>query len=249
MKEKSINSVDADEIERFSRIADEWWDVKGKFKPLHRIAPLRIGYIKEQLCAHYGRDPHAEKPLEGLSLLDIGCGGGLISEPMARLGARVTGIDASEKNIAVASLHAEKQGLSIDYRVGSPEQLSADEAQFDAVLALEIVEHVSDIPAFVYACTQLVASGGMMVWSTINRTPKSYALAIIGAEYVLRWLPKGTHQWNKFVKPSELGTQLQQEGMTLHHMTGMVMNPLNFEWRLTERDLSVNYLLSVKKAV
>lgn len=251
MKEKTTqtcaNTIDSEEIERFSRIADEWWDTEGKFKPLHRISPVRIDYIKEKVSEHYGKDISAEAPLSRLKLLDIGCGGGLVAEPMARLGAQVTAVDASEKNIKVASLHAQQAGLEIDYRATSPEAMGDDAESFDVVLALEIVEHVSDIPAFVQACSRLVKPGGMMVWSTINRTPKSYALAIVGAEYVLRWLPVGTHQWQKFVRPSELGVQLQAQGLTLSHMTGMVMNPLTFQWRLNEKDVSVNYLLCAHK--
>jgi len=237
MKEKSGSTVDADEIERFSRIADEWWDERGKFKPLHRINPVRIGYILEQAG-----------PLEGLRLLDIGCGGGLIAEPMARLGASVTAIDASEKNIKVASLHAERGGLTIDYRCTTAEDLLATGAPFDVVLSLEIVEHVADVEAFVAAACGLVKPGGLMIWSTLNRTAKSYALAIVGAEYVLRWLPRGTHTWSKFLKPSELCTQLRRNDMELVDMTGMVMNPLTFKWELNARDVSVNYLLAARKS-
>lgn len=247
MKAKTINTVDADEVERFSRIAEEWWDFNGKFKPLHRINPLRIGYIRDQAAAHFGHEAEQNKPLEGLSLLDIGCGGGLICEPMRRLGAEVTGIDASEKNIAVAGLHARQGGLDIHYRATTAEALGEEGKQFDVVLALEIVEHVADVAGFVLAAAALVKPGGLMVWSTMNRTPKAYALAILGAEYVLRWLPKGTHDWQKFLKPSELAGHLRQNGIAVTHMTGMVMNPLNFSWRLEEKDLSVNYLLVGEK--
>lgn len=273
MEEKTTSTIDNEEIERFSRIADEWWNPVGKFKPLHRINPLRIGYIKEQIL-HKLRVTSYEKlsppiesnsqlathnsPLKGIRLLDIGCGGGLISEPMARLGAQVTGIDASEKNIRVASLHAERSGLAIDYRCATAENLLADIHQspppnpqsplFDVVLALEIVEHVASIPAFVQAASGLVKPGGLMIWSSLNRTAKSFALAIVGAEYVLRWLPRGTHSWNKFIKPSELCTHLRHEGMEVLEMTGMVMNPLTFTWELTPKDLSVNYLLAALKS-
>lgn len=242
-----MQTVDQEEIARFSRIADEWWDSEGKFKPLHRINPLRIGFIKQQICMHFAREATANEPLAGLRLLDIGCGGGLIAEPMCRMGAHVTGIDASEKNIRVASLHAEQSGLSIDYRVSSAEALAAQGTLFDVVLALEIIEHVADVEAFISACCQLARPGGLVVFSTLNRTPKAFALAIVGAEYVLRWLPRGTHQWAKFVKPSELSAGLRKERMHISSLTGMVMNPLNFEWRLTPDDLSVNYLLVASK--
>jgi 2-polyprenyl-6-hydroxyphenyl methylase/3-demethylubiquinone-9 3-methyltransferase len=240
MKEKSNSTVDAEDVERFSRIAHEWWNPTGKFKPLHKINPLRIKYIRDQIVAHYGR-------LSGVSLLDIGCGGGLICEPMARLGATVTGIDASEKNIAVAKLHAEQAGLAIDYRCIAAENLLQTGVQFDIVLALEIVEHVADVEAFVTAACSLLKPGGLMVWSTMNRTAKSYALAIIGAEYILRWLPRGTHNWKQFLRPSELCAALRHNGMTVQDMTGMVMNPLNGIWRLDDRDLSVNYLIVCKR--
>ena len=258
------STIDPEEIERFSRIASEWWNEKGKFKPLHRINPLRIEYILGQVA-----NKKATLPLTDLTLLDIGCGGGLICEPMARLGAQVTGIDASEKNIKVASLHAQQNGLEIDYRCTSAEALvsgvgcrvsdkekstssdtrhpTPDTASYDIILALEIIEHVADIPAFVTACCNLLKPGGLMIWSTINRTPKSYALAILGAEYVLRWVPIGTHTWKKFVKPSELHTQLRHNGLTVTDITGMTMNPLNFKWQLNKNDLSVNYLLTARK--
>ncbi len=241
--QNTATTIDPDEIERFSRIASQWWDVHGKFKPLHVINPIRIGYIREQVTKHFGIAPDAPAPFSTLSLLDIGCGGGLISEPMARLGATVTGIDASEKNIKVASLHAQQSALDIDYRATSAEALGESGVRYDVVLALEIIEHVADIPAFVAACCKLLKPNGLMVWSTINRTPKSYALAIVGAEYVLRWLPRGTHTWAKFVKPSELHEQLRKNGLGVTDMTGMTMNPLNFKWKLTKNDLSVNYLL------
>ncbi len=221
-------TVDPEEIARFSAIADEWWDPQGKFAPLHRINPLRIEWIKSQL---------------GMvaTLLDIGCGGGLIAEPLARVGFQVTAIDASEKNIRVAALHAEKSGLAIDYRCTTAEAM---DGQFDVVLALEIIEHVADIPAFVAATCKLIKPGGRIFMSTINRTAKSYALAIIGAEYVLRWLPKGTHTWSKFVRPHELVRELEKHGVVVDDMRGMVMNPLTFKWRWDTNDLSVNYALS-----
>lgn len=224
----AANTIDPEEIARFSAVADEWWDTKGKFAPLHRINPLRLGWIKD-----FGQP-------EGKNLLDIGCGGGLICEPMARLGANVTGIDASEKNIRVAQLHAEKMGLKIDYRCTSAEAM---DGQYDIVTALEIVEHVADIPAFIKATCDLLKPGGKIFYSTINRTAKSYALAIVGAEYVLRWVPKGTHTWNKFVKPHELVRELEKNHIDITDMRGMVMNPFTFEWRWDPHDLSVNYAL------
>lgn len=243
----NATTVDSEDVARFSRIAEEWWDEKGKFRPLHRINPLRIGYIREQVCRHFGRDGDNIKALSGLKLMDIGCGGGLLCEPFTRMGASVTGIDASDKNISVARLHADRTGLDIDYRCTTPENLeqAADHAgQYDIVLALEVVEHVADVPLFLHACTRLVKPGGLLFMSTLNRTLKSYGLAIIGAEYVLRWLPRGTHDWHKFLKPSELCEGLRREGMTITHMSGMAFNPLKNTWYLDEKDLSVNYLVT-----
>jgi 2-polyprenyl-6-hydroxyphenyl methylase/3-demethylubiquinone-9 3-methyltransferase len=257
-------TVDKDEIERFSRIADEWWDEHGKFRPLHQINPLRLQYIRDRVCAHYGRKSEQREALSGLTLLDIGCGGGLLCEPMTRLGAHVTGIDASDKNIKVASLHAERMGLSIDYQCTTPEMLvpsasclvpddlqstrhKALNTSFDIVLALEIVEHVADVPAFLHAVAALVKPGGILFMSTLNRTAKSYALGILGAEYVLRWLPRGTHTWKKFLKPSELCGALRKENMHIDHMTGMTFNPFGGSWSLNDNDLGVNYLLTATK--
>ena len=258
----AINTVDKDEVERFSRIADEWWDERGKFAPLHKINPLRVAYIRERIVNHLStelRVQSAEKQssqigtqhsttLKGIRLLDIGCGGGLISEPMAKLGMQVTGIDASEKNIAVARLHAEKSGIEIDYRCTTAEELVAANARYDVVLALEIIEHVADIPAFVECVCKLAKPGGLVIFSTMNRTAKAYALAIVGAEYVLRWLPRGTHTWSKFVKPSELSRHLRANNTEVKDMTGMVMNPLTMKWELRKDDVSVNYLLTATRA-
>ena len=241
-------TVDAEDVARFSAIAEEWWDENGKFKPLHRIGPVRLKYIRDRICAHYSRDSETMKSLAGLTLLDIGCGGGLMSEPLSRLGAAVTGIDASDKNIAVASLHAEKMGLTVEYKCSAPESLNPSE-KFDVVLALEIVEHVADVQEFLKACVALVKPGGLIIMSTLNRTIKSYGLAIIGAEYVLRWLPRGTHQWQKFLKPSELCAALRREGMHIDHMSGMAFNSFRNEWHLSDTDLDVNYLLSATKTV
>lgn len=236
-------TVDPEEIERFSRIAEEWWDENGKFRPLHRLGPVRLKYIRDNAMRHFGRDADEMQALSGLQVLDIGCGGGLLCEPVTRMGAKVTGIDASEKNIRVASLHAEKMGLEIDYRCASPEELNTGTA-YDIVLALEIVEHVADVPLFLKSCVSLVRPGGMLFMSTLNRTVKSYGLAIVGAEYVLRWLPRGTHQWKKFLKPSELCGGLRREGMTIENMSGMAFNPFRNEWHLSDTDLDVNYLLA-----
>jgi 2-polyprenyl-6-hydroxyphenyl methylase/3-demethylubiquinone-9 3-methyltransferase len=237
-----MSTIDPEEIERFSRIAAEWWNPHGKFKPLHVIAPLRIGYVQERILSHYGVES-----LSGLSLLDIGCGGGLIAEPMARLGASVTAIDASAKNIGVANLHAEQSGLTIDYRCTSAEQLLETGAQYDVVLSLEVIEHVANPAEFVRCCFALTKPGGVVIFSTINRTTKAFALAIVGAEYVLRWLPRGTHTFEKFIKPSEFASWIRASGGEVQHMTGMVMNPLSFEWRLDAKDVGVNYFMSAAK--
>jgi 2-polyprenyl-6-hydroxyphenyl methylase/3-demethylubiquinone-9 3-methyltransferase len=239
------STISPEEVEKFSRIAEEWWDENGKFKPLHRMNPMRIEYIRNKTCTHFGKDAAVIKPLAGLSLLDVGCGGGLLCEPFTRLGAAVTGIDASEKNIKVASLHAEKMGLKIDYRCTAAEAMSE---QYDVVLAMEIVEHVADVPTFLKAVSALVKPGGILFMSTLNRTIKSYAMAIVGAEYILRWLPRGTHDWKKFVKPAELCGGLRNEGLNIQHMTGTVFNPLNQHWSTNDRDLDVNYILTANKA-
>ncbi len=236
MKPQTNSSVDPEEVERFSRIAGEWWNPNGKFKPLHRITPLRVQWIRDMAL-----------PPTPCTLLDIGCGGGLVAEPMARLGLNVTAIDASERNIAVAKLHAEQSGLNIDYRCTTAEALVDTQARFDIVLALEIIEHVADPAAFVASCAMLVKPGGKLVFSTLNRTVKSYALAILGAEYVLRWLPVGTHTWNKFIRPSELAGWLRAANAEVTRMDGMVFTPLKNEWHWNAHDLSVNYILAAVK--
>jgi len=238
------STVDPAEVERFTRIADEWWDPAGKFAPLHQLNPVRIGYVRDRVAAHWQRNPLSGNPLDGLSLLDIGCGGGLLSEPMTRLGARVTGVDASARNIAVASLHAERQGLAVDYRQGTAEALADSVAQFDVVMALEIVEHVSDVDLFLRSCGQMVKPGGLMFLSTLNRTAKAWALAIAGAEYVLGWLPRGTHDWKKFLKPSEVARGLRAGGIETDDIVGVVYSPLSRQWSLNKGDLDVNYMLS-----
>ena len=240
------STASAEEIARFTAMADAWWDPNGKFKPLHQINPLRVGYIRDLICQHHNRDPKGAKPLDGMNMLDIGCGGGLLCEPMRRLGATVTGIDAGAGNITIASLHAEQSDLDINYCHQLPENLVKTEGAFDIVLNMEVVEHVADVDAFLQASASLVKPGGLMVLSTINRTLKAFALAKIGAEYILRWLPIGTHEWRKFVKPSELVRGLGPYGMDITDLTGMVYNPLKDTWSLSE-DLSVNYLVSAIK--
>jgi len=247
MADRAHSTVDEGEIERFSRIAEEWWDPKGKFAPLHRLNPVRLGYIRDRAAAHWRRDPLGGSPLAGLSLLDIGCGGGLLCEPMTRLGAAVTGIDAADRNIATARLHAERQGLAIDYREATAEALAAEGRQFDIVLALEIVEHVADVDLFLQSCGRLAKPGGLVFLSTLNRTAKAWALAIVGAEYVLGWLPRGTHRWSKFLRPSELAAGLRPHGMDLRELAGVAYDPLRDKWGLGA-DLDVNYLLFATKS-
>ena len=239
-------TVDDAEIAHFSAIADEWWAADGKFAPLHRLNPIRIGFIKDQVAARFDRDPKDARALAGLSLLDIGCGGGLLSEPMARLGASVVGADASAVNIGVASLHAREAGLTIDYRATTAEALAEAGERFDIVLAMEIVEHVADLDLFVRETARMVKPGGFIVFSTINRTPKAYLLAILGAEYVLRWLPRGTHSYEKFVKPAELRTALAEAGLTPAAESGVVYDPLRDRWK-TSGDLDVNYMLAATR--
>lgn len=241
-------TIDPEEVARFSAIAAQWWDPNGKFKPLHIINPLRVGYIRQQVMSHFGMAEHNQpEPFKGLRLLDIGCGGGLLSEPMARLGAEVTAIDASEKNIKTASVHAIESGLQIDYRCTTAEALAEEERHFDVVLNMEVIEHVADVALFMEKSSALLKPGGMMVLSTLNRTRKAYALAIVGAEYVLRWLPKGTHSWDKFLTPAEIMQYMQANGLTPDALMGMNMNPLTFRWSLSERDFDVNYLLVGRK--
>jgi 2-polyprenyl-6-hydroxyphenyl methylase/3-demethylubiquinone-9 3-methyltransferase len=242
----SDRTLDSEEVGRFSRIAAEWWDPNGKFRPLHQIGPPRLTFVRDQACAHYNRDAKSLRPLQGLTAVDIGCGGGLVSEPLSRMGARVTGIDPSERNIAIAKGHAEPQGLSIDYRAKRVEDLTAEGAAFDIVACLEVVEHVPDVGQFVRECAQLVKPGGLAVFSTLNRTFKAWALAIVGAEYVLGWLPRGTHQWERFITPDELKDHCAAAGLTSPNFSGIVYSPFKDEWTL-DADLDVNYLISVTK--
>lgn len=236
------SSVDASEIEKFAQQAEQWWDPEGNFRPLHRLNPARLAFIRDQLSAHYGFSGGV-KPLKGLKLLDVGCGGGLLAEPLARMGAEVTAIDAAEESVAAAKLHAEAMGLAIDYRAMTAEALLEEGASFDAVLSLEVVEHVADVPGFLETLCGLVKPGGALILSTLNRTPKSFALAIVGAEYLLRWVPRGTHDWRRFLKPSELARSLRPQGFETSALSGLVYNPLTDTWRTDDRDLDVNYLM------
>ena len=235
-------SIDAAEVEKFERMATEWWDPKGIFKPLHQMNPVRLDYAARQIAERFGRDRRAPRPFEGLRLLDIGCGGGLLSEPMARMGAQVTGADAAARNIPVARLHAERSGLSIDYRHTTAEALAATGERFDVVLNMEVIEHVADPQEYLRSIYALLKPGGLHVCSTLNRNAKSYMMAIVGAEQVMRWLPRGTHDWKKFITPDELFGMLTKAGLKPVDRMGMVFNPLAWSWSLSERDLSVNYV-------
>lgn len=240
--QSETNTVDHAEVSKFEAMANEWWDPHGKFKPLHMLNPCRLDYITTQIAGEFGRDLNAPLPFAGLRLLDIGCGGGLLSEPMARLGADVVGADAAERNIPVAQVHAERSGLDIDYRNTTAEALADQGEQFDVILNMEVVEHVADPLGYLTACRMLLKPGGLHICSTINRNPKSYAMAIFGAEVVMRWLPKGTHDWAKFITPDELYDLLQEAGLEPVDSKGFVFNPISWSWRISDRDLSVNYV-------
>ena len=240
-------TVDAGQIAKFEAMAAEWWDPNGKFKPLHMMNPCRLDYINSQIAAEFGRDISTDSPFEGLRVLDIGCGGGLLCEPMARLGADVIGVDAAARNIEVAKSHARQSSLNIDYRVGTAEQLAAKGEVFDVVLNMEVVEHVAEPKSYLIICGKLLRSGGLMVCSTINRNAKSFFFAIVGAEYVMRWLPRGTHEWSKFLKPDELFDLIRMGGLEPVDKTGFVFNPVTWQWKLYARDLSVNYVTTALK--
>ena len=243
------NTVDPGEVAKFEAMAAEWWDPTGKFKPLHLMNPCRLDYITRQIAGEFDRDLDAPKPFAGLRLLDIGCGGGLLSEPMARLGATVVGADAAERNIPVAQIHAEQSGLEIDYRHTTAEAMAEAGEQFDVVLNMEVVEHVADPLAYLTACRQLLKPGGLHICSTISRNPKSFAMAIVGAEYVMRWLPKGTHEWNKFITPDELFDLIEKVGLRPVDRKGFVFNPISWQWSISDRDLSVNYVTASVKPI
>jgi 2-polyprenyl-6-hydroxyphenyl methylase / 3-demethylubiquinone-9 3-methyltransferase len=240
-------SVDAAEVERFSRHAPDWWDARGPMAALHKFNPVRLAYIRDNAAGRFSRDPKTLDSLKGLRMLDIGCGGGILSEPLARLGADMVGADPSQDNIAAAQAHAGKGGLHIDYRTTTAEELAAAKEQFDVVLAMEVVEHVTDVDAFVATCASMVKPGGLMIAATLNRTLKSFALAIVGAEYVLRWLPRGTHQWDKFVTPQELEAALENAGLQVTGERGVIYNPFADRWQLSS-DMDVNYVLVAARA-
>ncbi|MEE2932333.1 MAG: bifunctional 2-polyprenyl-6-hydroxyphenol methylase/3-demethylubiquinol 3-O-methyltransferase UbiG [Pseudomonadota bacterium] len=240
-------TIDADEINKFAAMAEEWWDEDGKFKPLHKLNPVRITFLKDHIAAHFSRNPLDLTPLSGLKILDIGCGGGLIAEPLTRLGANVTGLDASKRNIEVAKLHANKMGLEIEYKAAAASDLVKCGSQFDAVVNLEVIEHVADVNEFMKDCTSLIKPNGLMILATLNRTAQSYALAIIGAEYLLRWLPRGTHDWRKFIRPSELARLCRKNALDLAKLCGLRYNPFSSSWNLAERDLAVNYIAVIKR--
>lgn len=244
---ESQTTVDPSEIAKFEAMAAEWWDPNGKFKPLHMLNPCRLDYIVDQVSAEFTRDPRQPNPFEGLRILDIGCGGGLLCEPMARLGATVIGVDAAPRNITVAQAHAAQSGLNIDYRHTTAEDMAAKGEQFDVVLNMEVVEHVADPLAYLTACQRLLKPGGLMICSTINRNPKSFVVAIVGAEHVMRWLPKGTHEWSKFITPDELFDLIRNAGLDPVDRKGFVFNPISWNWSLSHMDLSVNYVTASVK--
>jgi 2-polyprenyl-6-hydroxyphenyl methylase/3-demethylubiquinone-9 3-methyltransferase len=242
------STIDPAEVARFAALADEWWNPRGKMRPLHKFNPVRIAFIRDSICRHYGADPKSLQSLSGYSILDVGCGGGVLSEPLARLGASVTGIDPAAENVAAARHHAEGSSLVIDYRAATIETLAAAGERFDVVVASEVVEHVTDVPLFVRLCADCIKPGGLMVVTTINRTLKSFALAIVGAEYVLRWLPVGTHRWDKFVTPEELEAAFAAARLDVTDEAGIVFNPLRDEWRRDD-DMDVNYMMLAHKRI
>jgi 2-polyprenyl-6-hydroxyphenyl methylase / 3-demethylubiquinone-9 3-methyltransferase len=243
MTQTTINDA---EVAKFTAMADQWWDPKGKFKPLHKFNPVRLTYIRDNLVRHFGRDSASIRPFEGLRVLDVGCGGGLLCEPLTRLGASVTGIDAAERNIAIAKIHADQGGLAIDYRSTTSEALAAAGEQFDVVLNMEVVEHVDNVPLYMKSCADLVAPGGLMFTATLNRTARAWALAVVGAEYVLGWLPRGTHDWSRFLTPEEIAAQLRRNSLTIMDKTGVTYHPLADEWRLSN-DMAINYMVLAQR--
>ena len=247
MTETTTSSVDPAEVAKFSALAEEWWDPAGKFAPLHKFNPVRLGFIRDVAAAHFGRDPKSLRPFDGLDLLDIGCGGGLLCEPMARLGFKVLGADASERNVKTAAAHAQLSGIAIDYRATTAEELAAEDLGFDVVLNMEVVEHVADLDAYLAACARLARPGGLMFVATLNKTLKSLALAKIGAEYVLGWVPRGTHDWTRFVEPPKLQAMLQDNGLNILKTQGVAFDPLAWDWRLSS-DVDVNYMVVAGRA-
>lgn len=245
-QDKARSTVDPDEVARFAAMADDWWNPRGKMRPLHKFNPVRIAYIRDHACDHFGRDPKALDCLKGLRVLDVGCGGGILSEPLARLGASVIGVDPAEENITVARSHAAKSGVAVDFRTTTVEALADSGERFDLVIASEVVEHVADIGLFVRRSAELVRPGGAMIVTTINRTLKSFALAIVGAEYILRWLPIGSHRWDKFVTPEELEAALEAGGLKVINDAGIIFNPLAGEWQRSS-DLDVNYMMAAER--
>ncbi len=241
-----MTTIDENEVEKFSKIADEWWDANGKFKPLHKFNPIRLSFFKQEICKFFNRDEKLLMPLEGLKILDIGCGGGLVAEPISRLGAELVAIDASPKNINVAKIHAEKSGLKIDYQCITAEDLASQNQQFDVILALEIIEHVADVEKFIEACAKLLKPNGLLFVATLNRTAKSLLMAKFGVEYILRWLPIGTHDWRKFLKPSEIENIAKNRQIQLQKIQGFSYNLLKDQWSFSA-DLSINYCLIFKK--
>ncbi len=248
MSEQTRTTIDQTEVDRFSAMAAEWWSPTGKFRPLHKFNPVRLAYIRDHAAAHFGRDAKSARPLEGLRVLDIGCGGGLLSEPVARMGADVLGADASEKNIGIAKTHAAQTGVPVDYRAVTAEALAEAGESFDIVLNMEVVEHVADVDFFMRTCASMVRPGGLMFVATINRTLKARALAIFAAEVVLRWLPRGTHQYEKLVTPEELEAPLKADGMEIVERKGVFYNPLQDRWNLSP-DTDVNYMVLAKRPI
>ncbi len=249
MPKHTATSIADDEIAHFSRHAAEWWNPQGALQPLHRLNPVRIAYVRDQILAYgLGKAEDQRQPLKNISMLDVGCGGGLISEPLARLGAKVAGLDASDEAIAEAKRHAQLSGLDIAYQIGSAEGLAQTKARYDVITALEIVEHVADLDSFVSALSKLLKPRGVLILSTLNRTPKSFLLGIVAAEYILRWVPRGTHHWRKFLRPSELVRKLETEGLMTTDLSGIVFNPLKDEFNLSKNNLDVNYMLTAVKA-
>jgi len=248
MPQRQSASIQAEEIAQFSRHAEDWWNPHGKFRPLHHLNPVRLEYVRDQICDHMRREAHTRYALKDLKILDVGCGGGLLAEPLARMGAKVTGLDASDETIAIARQHAKQSGLSIDYKAASVEELAKAKARYDVITALEIAEHVADLDSFLKAIRTLLKPNGLLIMSTLNRTPKSFLLGIVAAEYILNLVPRGTHQWQKFIRPSELVARLEKIGLHARDLTGLVLNPLRNEFELRKTDLDVNYMLTASLA-